>query len=95
MQKKQRVRAVDFVRGFSVLMMIPVHVMMIFSSMDTWENSITGNIVQLLERASPVFLMVMGISFAFSRNSNKKGILKKALLIIALGYSTHIHRKER
>ena len=86
MQKKQRVRAVDFVRGFSVLMMIPVHVMMIFSSMDTWENSITGNIVQLLERGSPVFLIVMGISFAFSRNSNKKGILKKAMLIIALGY---------
>ncbi|CAM1358402.1 conserved membrane hypothetical protein [Tenacibaculum litoreum] len=86
MQKTQRVRAVDFVRGFSVLIMIPVHVMMIFSSMDTWENSITGNIAQILERGSPVFLIVMGISFAFSRNSNKKGILKKALFIITLGY---------
>ncbi|WP_420551883.1 heparan-alpha-glucosaminide N-acetyltransferase domain-containing protein [Tenacibaculum aiptasiae] len=86
MKTKNRVRAVDFVRGFSVLMMIPVHVLMIFSSMETWENTVTGNIGQLLERGSPVFLIVMGISFAFSRNANKNGILKKALMIIALGY---------
>ena len=66
--------------------MIPVHVMMLFASADTWENTITGNFVQLLEKGSPSFLIIMGISFAFSRNSNKKGILKKALLIIVLGY---------
>jgi len=83
---KNRIRAVDFIRGFSVLMMIPVHVMMLFASADTWENTITGNFVQLLEKGSPSFLIIMGISFAFSRNSNKKGILKKALLIIVLGY---------
>ncbi|MCH2032870.1 MAG: DUF1624 domain-containing protein [Tenacibaculum sp.] len=86
MKKQNRVRAVDFVRGFSVLMMIPVHVLMLFATMDTWENSNTGNFVQLLERGSPIFLIVMGISFAFSRNANKNGILKKALLIIGLGY---------
>lgn len=86
MKKQNRVRAVDFARGFSVLMMIPVHVMMLFSSMDTWNHSTTGKFVQLLERGSPIFLIVMGISFAFSRNANRKGILKKALLIIALGY---------
>lgn len=86
MKKQNRVRAVDFARGFSVLMMIPVHVMMLFSSMDTWENTITGKFVQLLERGSPIFLIVMGISFAFSRNANTNGILKKALFIIALGY---------
>lgn len=86
MKIQKRVRTVDFVRGFSVLMMIPVHVMMIFSNIDTWENTLTGNIGQLLERGSPVFLIVMGISFAFSRNYNRKGMLKKALMIIALGY---------
>lgn len=86
MKTQNRVRAVDFARGFSVLMMIPVHVMMLFSSMDTWEHTVTGKFVQLLERGSPIFLIVMGISFAFSRNANKKGILKKALLIIGLGY---------
>ncbi|WP_299680561.1 heparan-alpha-glucosaminide N-acetyltransferase domain-containing protein [uncultured Tenacibaculum sp.] len=86
MKKQNRVRGVDFVRGFSVLMMIPVHVMMLYSSMETWENTVTGNFVQLLERGSPIFLIVMGISFAFSRNANRSGILRKALLIIALGY---------
>lgn len=86
MEKQKRVRAVDFVRGFSVLMMIPVHVMMLFASIETWENTITGSFVQLLERGSPIFLIVMGISFAFSRNANKNGILKKALFIIGLGY---------
>ncbi len=86
MEKQKRVRAIDFVRGFSVLMMIPVHVMMLFASIETWENTITGSFVQLLERGSPIFLIVMGISFAFSRNANKNGILKKALFIIGLGY---------
>ena len=86
MSASKRVRAVDFVRGFSVLMMIPVHVMMLFASIDTWEHTITGKFVQLLERGSPIFLIVMGISFAFSKNANKNGILKKALLIIGLGY---------
>ncbi len=86
MEKQKRVRAVDFVRGFSVLMMIPVHVMMLFASKQTWENTLIGNIVQLLEKGSPIFLIVMGISFAFSSKANKSGILKKALLIIALGY---------
>lgn len=86
MEKNKRVRAVDFVRGFSVLMMIPVHVMMLFATVDTWKNTSTGNFVQLLERGSPIFLIVMGISFAFSKNSNRNGILKKALMIIGLGY---------
>ncbi|MBU2996784.1 DUF1624 domain-containing protein [Cellulophaga baltica] len=86
MKSQNRIRAVDFVRGFSVLMMIPVHVMMLFASAETWEHTLTGKFVQLLERGSPIFLIVMGISFAFSRNATKSGILKKALLIIGLGY---------
>ncbi|AUC14940.1 hypothetical protein BTO06_07230 [Tenacibaculum sp. SZ-18] len=86
MEKQNRVRVVDFGRGLSVLMMIPIHVLMLFATVDTWENSFTGSFGQLLERGSPSFLIAMGISFAFSKKSNRNGILKKALLIIALGY---------
>lgn len=91
-KKSERILAIDLVRGVSVLLMIPVHVMMIFSDMNTWENSTTGKIIQWIERGTPMFLVVMGISFAFSKKQSKTRLLKRACLIVALGYLLNLLR---
>ncbi len=89
---RNRIQAIDLVRGISVLLMIPVHAMMIFSDMNTWEHSITGQIIQWVEKGTPMFLVVMGISFAFSRKQNTQTVVKRAVLIIAMGYLLNVLR---
>lgn len=85
-QENKRIRAIDFVRGISVLLMIPVHCMIIYSDTDTWKNSILGKIIQVFECGSPMFLITMGISFAFSRKQDFKAMMIRGFMILGMGY---------
>lgn len=92
MKNKDRILAIDFVRGLSVMLMIPVHCMIIYASIDTWENSILGKIIQVLEQGTPMFLIVMGISFAFSKRQTFKAISIRGFNILGLGYVLNCFR---
>lgn len=91
-ENKNRILGLDFVRGISVLLMIPVHCMLIYATMDTWETSILGKVIQVVEKGTPMFLVVMGISFAFSSRNSFYIIIKRGLKIASLGYLLNITR---
>ena len=92
MEQKKRVLAIDMARGISVLLMIPVHVMIIYSTMNTWNNTLLGKIAQVLEKGTPMFLVVMGFSFVFSSKLSILKIFKRGLNILAKGYLLNILR---
>lgn len=85
-EENERILTIDFVRGISVLLMIPVHCMIIYSDTDTWKNSILGKIIQVIECGSPMFLIAMGISFAFSKRQDFKTMIIRGLTILGIGY---------
>lgn len=92
MKVNKRVDAIDFVRGISVLLMIPVHAMIVYASMDTWNNTLLGKIAQVLERGTPMFLVVMGLSFVFSSRLSMQKIIKRGLSVLGKGYGLNILR---
>ncbi|CAL2103914.1 conserved membrane protein of unknown function [Tenacibaculum sp. 190130A14a] len=92
MNTKKRILAIDMARGISVLSMIPVHVMIVYSTMDTWNNTLIGKIAQVMERGTPMFLVVMGFSFVFSSKLSMTKIFKRGLDILAKGYLLNILR---
>nr|BFF39258.1 hypothetical protein BACY1_10630 [Tenacibaculum mesophilum] len=92
MEQKKRVLAIDMARGISVLSMIPVHSMIIYSTMDTWNNSFLGKVAQVLEKGTPMFLVVMGFSFVFSSKLSMFKIFKRGINILAKGYLLNILR---
>ena len=91
-ENKNRILGLDLVRGMSVLLMIPVHCMLIYASMDTWETSILGKIIQVVEKGTPMFLVVMGISFAFSSRNTFSTTIRRGLKIASFGYLLNIAR---
>ncbi|WP_109833040.1 heparan-alpha-glucosaminide N-acetyltransferase domain-containing protein [Reichenbachiella versicolor] len=92
MENKKRIKAIDMARGISVFMMIPVHSMMIYSDINTWETSWLGKLIQIAERGSPMFLVIMGISFAFSSKSDFLSASIRGLKLAAFGYILNILR---
>ncbi|WP_435262560.1 heparan-alpha-glucosaminide N-acetyltransferase domain-containing protein [Tenacibaculum sp. nBUS_03] len=91
-KNKKRIDTIDLVRGVSVLLMIPVHVMIVYSTMDTWNNTLLGEIIQVAERGTPMFLVVMGLSFVFSGKLSMLEIGFRGIKILALGYLLNITR---
>ncbi|AZQ65417.1 DUF1624 domain-containing protein [Flammeovirga pectinis] len=81
-----RYNTLDVLRGSSVLFLIPLHCMMMYATPETWKNSILGELMLIAERGTPVFLIVMGFSFVFSKRQSAKAVLKRGVKILAVGY---------
>lgn len=80
--KKERIWEIDFLRGILILIMIYMHIIFdlqyYYGMKLNYEGGIHGVIVNV---AGPLFIMVSGISTAFSRNSARRGLL---ILSVAL-----------
>ncbi|WP_281613438.1 heparan-alpha-glucosaminide N-acetyltransferase domain-containing protein [Flammeovirga sp. SubArs3] len=83
---KKRLESIDFVRGMSVLLLIPLHCMMMYATLDTWQNSELGQFMQWVEKGSPVFMVVMGFSFVFSKRQKPYDLLLRGVKILGIGY---------
>lgn len=90
--KSKRIKTIDFVRGISVLLMIPVHVMIVYSTVATWEATPLGKVIQILEKGTPMFLVVMGMSFVFSGKLNVSTIFLRGFRVLATGYLLNVMR---
>lgn len=90
--KSKRILAIDFARGLSVLFMIPVHIMILYATLETWQGTPLGKFGQLLERGTPMFLVVMGLSFVFSHRDTMQDIIKRGIRILLTGYLLNIFR---
>lgn len=89
-KQKNRIRAVDFARGLSVILMILIHTMLIYGSIETQTKTVAGTIALWLGRGTPMFLVTMGISFVLSRRQTFIAVCKRAVYILAVGYGMNL-----
>jgi len=84
--KPNRILAIDFGRGFSVIAMIMVHTLWIHASQDVQSDTFLGHFIHFVGRGTPVFLITMGVSFMISRNQDIKSALKRGVIILGVAY---------
>jgi predicted acyltransferase len=77
----KRWRALDDLRGLTILVMIPVNAMMDFSRTPAWLKHSPGPGMTLADLVLPAFLFSMGISASFSigRRSAEQGLVRTLL----------------
>jgi uncharacterized membrane protein len=85
-----RIRAVDFARGLSVILMIMIHTMLIYGNIHTQTKTVVGEIALWLGRGTPMFLVTMGISFVLSRRQTFTAVCKRAIYILSVGYGMNV-----
>jgi len=90
---KKRLDAVDLARGLAVLFMICVHVLEVYANPGVF-NSAFGKVVQFLggPPAAPVFMMLMGLSFAYSGKKDLKTGVIRGVKVFLSGYLLNLLR---
>lgn len=93
-KKKERVWEIDFLRGLLILYMIFMHLMYDLQYFYNMNINYEGGILDISRILfSPFFIIVSGISTAFSRNSFKRGFV---VFLVAIGLTcvTYVVDKE-
>ena len=67
----QRIQSLDLARGFTVLFMPSVHVVMLYSQPQV-QQSLLGDILAFIAEGpgAQLFMLLMGVSFTFSSRIN-------------------------
>lgn len=81
---------IDLVKCFSIVFMIAIHTLMVYvedlsTGFHYAVNSVLGGPL-----AAPVFMVSMGVGFAYSRNQEPNNLIKRGFNIIILGYVLNI-----
>lgn len=92
MDKRKRIEYLDYLKGFAVFTMFLQHAMILYEK-SKGNDTVLGNIFVLLGTApaAPVFMVIMGIFIAKSRDSVKSQI-KRGLKLFLLGYLLNLLR---
>ncbi len=85
---------VDLARGLAVLFMIWVHVLEMFADYEV-QDSIFAGVIEFLggPPAAPVFMLLMGVSIAYSRQNKPIRLIWRGLTIMLLGYLLNFVRE--
>lgn len=83
----------DIARGLAVLFMVMIHIQEYFSDIYAKEGVI-GTVIDFLGGipAAPVFMILMGIGFVYSKRSTAEILLKRGLIILITGYVLNLLR---
>jgi uncharacterized membrane protein len=83
-----RIKSLDLARGFTVLCIVPVHAMLLYSRPAVYPTLI-GQLLAFIAEGpgAPLFMVLMGISFAFKEQHRLADVLKKAGLLLLAGYA--------
>ena len=81
-----RIQAVDIGRGLAVMVMVCVHVMWMYASIDTQAHTWLGQLLHLLGKGTAAFLLFMGMSLQLAKAKTTTAHLIRALQLLALGY---------
>jgi uncharacterized membrane protein len=84
----KRIASLDLARGFTVLMIAPIHSVMLYSEYSV-RNTLLGNFLAFVAEwhGAQVFMLVMGISFSFSKNQELESVFKKAACLMVYAYA--------
>jgi Heparan-alpha-glucosaminide N-acetyltransferase, catalytic len=84
----KRISSLDLARGFTVLMIVPIHTVMLYSA-GSVRNTLLSNLLAFIAEwhGAQIFMLIMGVSFTYSKNHSMEAVVKKVgiLLIIAYG----------
>ena len=88
-----RIRAFDLLRGFSLILMVIIHILDDFGS-ETLQESTTAFMMYLIVSplGAPLFVFVMGLFFQLSKNLNVSNSIKRGLYLILLGYLLNLFK---
>lgn len=84
----QRIRSFDLARGFTVLCMPMIHVVMLYSNPEV-QQSLLGDILGFIAEGpgAQLFMLLMGVSFTFSKRISKKYVFQRALYLLVAAYA--------
>ncbi|MBS1633986.1 MAG: DUF1624 domain-containing protein [Bacteroidetes bacterium] len=88
---KERILSLDLARGFTVMFIAPVHTMLLFSKPSVQETWL-GWIFRFVSEGpgAQLFMLLMGVSFALSEKKSSRLVLKRAFVILAVGYFLNV-----
>jgi uncharacterized membrane protein len=89
----QRIKSLDLARGFTVLMIAPIHTVMLYSNLEI-RNTLLVNLLAFIAEwhGAQIFMTLMGISFTFSKKHDFERILKRATILLAVAYVLNIFK---
>jgi uncharacterized membrane protein len=89
----KRIHSLDLARGFTVLMIAPIHTVMIFSSLSV-RDTLLGKFLAFVAEwhGAQIFMTVMGMSFALNKNQTLESTVKKAALLMVFAYALNIFK---
>ncbi|NVB36592.1 DUF1624 domain-containing protein [Pseudenhygromyxa sp. WMMC2535] len=85
-----RVETIDVGRGLSVVIMIMVHTLWMYGSVETQTESGLGMALHFLGKGTAAFLVAMGFSFMLSRDQSVTGPMRRGLMLMAIGYAMNL-----
>jgi surface polysaccharide O-acyltransferase-like enzyme len=86
-----RIKSLDLARGFTVVMIVPVHTMLLYSKPEVYAT-LPGQLLAFIAEGpgAPLFMVLMGISFALKEQPTLSGTLKKAAALLLAGYGLNV-----
>jgi len=84
----KRILSIDLARGFTVIMMPSIHVVMLYSKPEV-QNSLLGDVLGFIAEGpgAQLFMMIMGISFVYSSRISAKYVLRRVVTLLIAGYA--------
>lgn len=75
----QRIRSLDLARGFTVLMIAPIHCVLVYSDPSVHETILGKFLVIIAEGpGAPLFMLLMGVYFSFPQQQHIRECLSRA-----------------
>ncbi|WP_144391844.1 heparan-alpha-glucosaminide N-acetyltransferase domain-containing protein [Pleionea sediminis] len=85
-----RLETLDIARGLSVVIMIMVHTLWMYGSVETQTSSWVGVVLHILGKGTAAFLLLMGFSMALSRRQLFKDLMIRGSSLLLLGYLLNV-----
>ncbi len=82
-----RIQSFDFARGFTVLMMPMIHVVILYSKPQV-QQSLLGDMLGFIAEGpgAQLFMLLMGVSFTFSKRISTTYVFKRAFYLLVAAY---------
>jgi uncharacterized membrane protein len=89
----QRIKSLDLARGFTVLMIAPIHTVMLYSKLYVHDTLLGKFLAFVAEwHGAQIFMLLMGISFAFSSKHTFESVCKRSFYLLLIAYSLNIFK---
>ncbi|HSZ87388.1 MAG TPA: heparan-alpha-glucosaminide N-acetyltransferase domain-containing protein, partial [Puia sp.] len=89
----QRIKSLDLARGFTVLMIAPIHTVMLYSNLAIRETLFAKLLAFVAEGpGAQLFMMLMGIFFAISPPKNFQTVCKRVFYLLLVAYLLNVFK---